>query len=644
MRGRRRTPRGWPFYPAVMRDWWLPAAFAVAQLLYWPGVRSGPGPAVVVALGVVAVVVLALGRRRRAPVTVTAVVAAALGVGELTTAGDHLLVIGCADLAALFAVAVSRDRRLTVLTVAGLVAVRAVLAPVSAGSAFERIADVLLNAAAYGIVAVLGRVRRRWLADREAAARRLAEARAGEREAVRAERGRLARELHDVTAHHLTSIVVSASAAQALAHHRPELTAEALAYASRTGRETLASLHRLVSTLPPGPAAEDGPEPADLVDDFRLLGQRVTLETIGRPGSAVAEAVHGILREALTNTVRYAAGSTVRVRITTDDDATELLVENDAGEAPGPGGLGGGRGLPGMRERAELVGGTLGAGPSGSGWRVHARLPVTTAATARRRPHSLLAFDIALTATTMLVPVLIVLGVSSYSPAVTALLIGGAAVHSAPLVVRRQHPWWTLVAVAAVGWLLLLLVAAHTLPLDGAECLAFGAGAELAAVYAVAAWGRRPQETPLAPVAVSVSGALLASAAFLLAYGQRSPGENAASAAVIAGLVAPPLGLATFGSWLAGWAVRRRRDRRRHREEQAVDGVTFVAGLQTLGERARMAAGLRTEVLRHAAHVPRAADRADLTEVVSSARLALSAMRTLLNEKRDEEAPPSPPG
>jgi signal transduction histidine kinase len=312
-------------------------------------------------------------------------VAAVITLGQVvmpgqdsSTPGDALLVLSGADLIAVFSVAVLCARQTTVLVLVALTLWQAALPALNGGFTEDEPFDLLLTFVLYVGVAAGGRVRRRWVADRVGAAHRLAEAEEVRREAAVAERRRLARELHDVTAHHLTSIVVNASAAEFLGDQRPELRAEALDFAARTGRDTLTDLRRLVDVLPAGPVlpAEPAPSPDELADDFRQLGQLVMVETTGDPPPEVAAALHAIAREALTNTLRYAPGGTVRLSQTYGPDGAELVVEDDgAGSAPATG-LGGGRGVSGMRERAEALGGSLQAGPGGRGWLVRAVLPL----------------------------------------------------------------------------------------------------------------------------------------------------------------------------------------------------------------------------------------------------------------------------
>ncbi|MDT5039226.1 MAG: hypothetical protein QOE51_211 [Actinoplanes sp.] len=657
---------------AHWRTWLLPALLAAAQLALWPGLVLARGDSVAPAraaavVAAVAVVTAALLHRRRTPVAVTAVVAAgiSLGIGvmpgeEFFAPGDALTVLSVADLVALFSVAVVCSRRTTVLVLAGLGLWQAGLLAIQHESAANYPFDLVIAVCLYALVAASGRIRRRWIADRSAAAHRLAEAQQADREAAAAERRRLARELHDVTAHHLTSIVVNASAAQFLGDQRPELRAEAFDFAARTGRDTLVALRRLVAILPFGEESPAAPAPslADLVDDFRQLGQVVTLETAGDPPPELAEAMHGIAREALTNTLRYAAGGTVRLRFSYGPNGAELLIDDDgAGDAAGQAtGLGGGRGLIGMRDRAQALGGTLEAGPrDGSGWRVRAVLP--PASVPRNAGHRLgrwlrsqVVLDAGLVFLTLVLPLAgftVVIENDDMAPGPAALVLLAVIAHSVPLLWRRQRPWAVLAAVALTTWLGPLLVLTRATPADGGWLFLFSVGADAAAVYAVAARAR-PSISWLAPLAALASTALAHGLLMALEPPTDAVAEPdgpltfVALVAVVTALAGLLLAVPLGGSWLAGYAARRRRQGRLDREEGAIAVAAAQAELRAQDERARIAAGLRHAVLAHAARVPQAAEEKDLTAVLGSAREALSAMRALLDGLSDRPPPAAP--
>ncbi|MEV7092778.1 sensor histidine kinase [Amycolatopsis sp. NPDC051045] len=213
--------------------------------------------------------------------------------------------------------------------------------------------------------------------------------------AVAEERGRIARELHDVVAHAVSVMVVQADGASYAIQSNPELAQRALQTISETGRGALGELRRLLDVLRSDDA--DGeprvPQPdahalAELADRMRTAGVPVELE-IGELGdlpAGVSLGVYRIVQESLTNTLKHAGrGATASVRVQRTGDLVEVLVSDDgAGRVPQlvPAGrrdprLPGGNGLIGMRERAHVYGGTLDVGPApAGGWQVRAALPV----------------------------------------------------------------------------------------------------------------------------------------------------------------------------------------------------------------------------------------------------------------------------
>ncbi|MEU8631051.1 sensor histidine kinase [Amycolatopsis sp. NPDC048633] len=212
--------------------------------------------------------------------------------------------------------------------------------------------------------------------------------------AVAEERGRIARELHDVVAHAVSVMVVQADGASYAIESNPELAQRAVQTISETGRGALGELRRLLDVLRSDDA--DGeprvPQPdahalAELADRMRTSGVPVELETddLGDLPAGVSLGIYRIVQESLTNTLKHAGrGATASVRVHRTGDLVEVLVSDDgAGRVPQLAAtargerLPGGNGLIGMRERAHVYGGTLDVGPApGGGWQVRAALPV----------------------------------------------------------------------------------------------------------------------------------------------------------------------------------------------------------------------------------------------------------------------------
>lgn len=183
------------------------------------------------------------------------------------------------------------------------------------------------------------------------------------REAVAAERRRIARDLHDVIAHSLSAMVVQASVARELLTARPERAAEALDEVTSVGRSALAETGRLLH-LVRDTDGDLGLEPAaglgrlgELVEEFRRSGLDVALEVEGEvddlPGG-VDVSGYRLLREALTNALKHGSGQT-SVRVSRQEDALVVETSNRAGRSVPGSGLG----LVGMRERVSVFGGEL---------------------------------------------------------------------------------------------------------------------------------------------------------------------------------------------------------------------------------------------------------------------------------------------
>jgi signal transduction histidine kinase len=205
----------------------------------------------------------------------------------------------------------------------------------------------------------------------------------GQRLAAAEERTRIARDLHDSVGHAINVILVQAGAARLLREQDPARSQAAISTIEEVARQTVGEIDTLVRTLredgggngsadaQPGLAALE-----TLVKQHRLAGLAVEVKREGRRRvlpATIDQASYRILQEALTNAARHGVGSAA-VRVRYDDRALELTVRNRV--APRPAHLNGGHGLIGMRERAELLGGSLAAGPARGTFTVHAVLPI----------------------------------------------------------------------------------------------------------------------------------------------------------------------------------------------------------------------------------------------------------------------------
>ncbi|WP_313812481.1 histidine kinase [Glutamicibacter sp.] len=198
-----------------------------------------------------------------------------------------------------------------------------------------------------------------------------------------AERNRIAREMHDVVAHSLSVMIALAEGARVVGKRDPQRAEEVLGELSGTGRAALADMRRMLGVLREGEGSELSPQPTggnmeQLLEGFRAAGLPLTYTYIGEPlpdDKAFQLTVFRIVQESLTNSLRYARNvSDVQVRVERGRSRLRLEIM-DNGDATRVPSVGSGRGLRGMRERAELFDGTVDAGPVDSGgWIVKAML------------------------------------------------------------------------------------------------------------------------------------------------------------------------------------------------------------------------------------------------------------------------------
>lgn len=212
-----------------------------------------------------------------------------------------------------------------------------------------------------------------------------------QRQAVQAERVRIARDLHDVVAHHVSGIGVQAAGASRLLDTRPERAREALGSIETSSRQAVAQMHQIVGLL----RADDetapshrGPQPG--LDDVRHLAvttERPSVEVhcVGTPfpvPDTVGHSLYRVAQEALSNVRRHSAATSARVTLRHLDEpgerpAVEVEVLDDGPSRATPREDGGGFGLGGIRERAAMHGGLADVGPRpGGGFRVRVRVPV----------------------------------------------------------------------------------------------------------------------------------------------------------------------------------------------------------------------------------------------------------------------------
>jgi signal transduction histidine kinase len=361
----------------------------VSMVPLWLGTSQDqhrpPSP---LAIALVLLINLPLAWRRRHPRAIGALVGAtAIGYG-IAPYPDLGVPVPLGALVAFYTAMAYSPRRSATLIAASACAVGLVgmLLPETDADAVDFAFVALLLGATWAL-GDSARTRRAYTAELEARAARLERER--ELEASRAaaeERARIARELHDVIAHHVSMMVVQAEAGPVVVERDPGRAGQAFDSIGAIGRQALAEMRRLLGVLRSdddhsGPSL--GPQPGldqlpVLVEQVRQAGLEARLEVQGEPRPlppGMDLSAYRIVQEALTNAVRHAGPSTARVVVRYGDTDLRLEVRDD-GIGPRPGN-GSGHGLVGMRERVNLFGGELDAGPRpDGGFAVAARLPL----------------------------------------------------------------------------------------------------------------------------------------------------------------------------------------------------------------------------------------------------------------------------
>ena len=350
-------------------DWALVAVLllvAVLETLLRSDLSSRAG-----SLAVAVVLVPLLLLRRSRPLLAVAVAFGVAGVASLVFGGEpelNVMVFMVVFPFSLFRWGSGREAVIGLAIMLGKVGLSAVLGFISAG---ETVGGSLV----LGTACAIG-----------AAVRYRGRARARELEQVKLlERERLARDLHDTVAHHVSAMAIRAQAGLATAASRPEAATEALGLIESEASRALAEMRTMVRALRRNESADLAPSPT--AADVALLASP------GRPGpevdvridgsvddlpKSVGTAIYRLTQESVTNARRHARHATrIEVSVVVGDSSVRLRVsdDGDTGGTAVPG-----HGLIGMMERADLLGGSCEAGPNaGRGWTVTAVLPLTGA-------------------------------------------------------------------------------------------------------------------------------------------------------------------------------------------------------------------------------------------------------------------------
>ncbi|MGW1319625.1 sensor histidine kinase [Streptomyces sp. NPDC002426] len=361
------------------RVWYVPLALGLfgASLVYHSNGTDVGGlpnrPFDALAVVAIALQSLPLAGRRRWPVLCFALVSAGFALDQLR--GYHTLA-GIALPIGLISVAAQLEhhRRTTAIALtAAYVPLAVALDAIGPGEPpSEYVMFYVAVALAWGVGTWL-RTTRAAEAERR---RRVAE------DTRTAERARIARELHDVVTHHVTAMVVQAEAARYLTA-APDRLDQSLTAVTDTGRRAITDLRHLLNLLNPDHGTKATPPPVGrlltLVEQTRRAGQPVEFTEEGTPAESTGSAdlvAYRVVQESLTNALKYAHGSATSVRVRHCDEEITVEVSTDRTGSKVPLTGGSGRGLAGLRERVDVLGGDFHAGrqPDG-GFTVRVRIP-----------------------------------------------------------------------------------------------------------------------------------------------------------------------------------------------------------------------------------------------------------------------------
>ncbi len=373
----------------------LVAAFSLVALWYARRDCEGacePGGAAAVAL--VAAQSLPLVWRRRRPLAVSLVTGLATAAYGLAPYPDLAMPNPRGGVIGIYSVAAWGSRRAALL--AGAIAAAVLVVVLSLPRTDADLVDAAFVSFALAGAWLLGdraRVQRALAAELAERAVRLERERAGEAQrAVASERARIARELHDVVAHHVSMMVVQAEAGPVAVGGDPARAAGAFEAIAATGRQALVEMRRLLGVLR---GDGDGDQAPSLAPQPGLADVGSLVEQVGRAGLRVELVVEGpeaplpagvdlsayrIVQEALTNAVKHGGPGRARVLVRYGEHDLAVQVRDEGGRGPAltrPADGRAGQGLVGMRERVNLFGGELRAGPGpDGGFTVDARLPL----------------------------------------------------------------------------------------------------------------------------------------------------------------------------------------------------------------------------------------------------------------------------